>query len=132
MTNSTQQYIQTKLEFAQEDVKPYGIDLGIKGVNYNTVRVVGRGVKIIKDSAVGSRRSRQQKDGIPVAQQEYLYPLKDSDGNVVKDSDGKDVKILLQYGVIKQVNPAHAESIRVRLANQAEGMLYKVREMEEA
>ena len=131
MPNETQNYIKTTLEFAQADLRPYGINLGLKGPEFNSIRVVDLGVKSIKTSAINSRRQYQKATGVPVGQQEYLYPLKDAEGNPVVDAQGKKVSVLLQYAVIKQVDPQHAEGLRLKIANQAEGAFKTARQMEE-
>lgn len=131
MANQTQQYAQMKFELAQESVAPYGIDLGLKGIQYNTFRAINRGVNIVKDSAINSRRAYQKKNGVHISKQEYAYPLKDKDGNPVRDEEDKIVKVLLPFGIMKKVDPDHAESLRAKLATQAEGLLETVRQMEE-
>jgi hypothetical protein len=131
MANQTQKYAQLKLELAQESVSPYGIDLGLRGIQHNTIRVIDRGVNEVKDSAISARRSYQKKTGVHVSKQEYLYPLKDKDGQPVRGEEGKIVKVLLPFGIMKKVDPEHAEGLRDRLATQAEGLLEVVRQMDE-
>ena len=81
MANQTQKYAQMKLDLAQESVKPYGIDLGLKGIVRNTIRVIDRGVNILKDSSISTRRSLQKKAGVHIRSIEYLYPMKDTKEN---------------------------------------------------
>jgi len=131
MTNQTQQYAQKKLELAQENLKPYGIDLGLKNIHSNTIRVIDVGVSNIKNGAVNSRRHYQKLRDVHVGEQEYYYPLRKNDGTFLLDEDGKKVKVLMRYNLIKQVDPEHAEDLRNRLANQAEGLLEKVKQMGE-
>lgn len=131
MTNQTQQYAQKKLELAQENLKPYGINLGLKNIHSNTIRVINVGVGSIKNGAVSARRAYQQTRGVHVGEQEYYYPLRKNDGSFLLDEEGKKVKVLMRYTLIKQVDPEHAEDLRTRLANQAEGLLEKVKQMEE-
>jgi len=131
MANQTQKYAQMKLEFAQESVSPYGIDLGLKGIQHNTIRVIDRGVNTVKGSAISNRRWKQKKDGLHVSKQEYLYPLRDKEGNLIRGEENKVVKILLPFGVIKQMDPQHAEKLRDNLATQAGGLLETVRQMDE-
>jgi len=131
MTNQTQQYAQKKLQAAQEALKPYGIDLGLKNIQSNTIRVINVGVGGIKNGAVSSRRYAQKTRNVHVGEQEYYYPLRKPDGTFLLDEEGKKVKVLMRYSLIKQVDPGHAEDIRTRLANQAEGLLEKVKQMEE-
>ena len=131
--NQTQKYTQEKLNFAQEDLKTYGIDLGLKGPVFNTIRTVDRGVKSIKSGAVNARRSKQRTEGIHVRAQEYLYPIKDKHtGERVVDAEGKPAKMLLQYGVIKKMDPDYADDLRLKLSNQAEGLIEVVKQMGEA
>jgi hypothetical protein len=131
MANQTQKYAQMKLDLAQESVKPYGIDLGLKGIVHNTIRVIDRGVNILKDSSISTRRSLQKKAGVHIRNIEYLYPMKDTKGEVIRDEFNKVVKVLLPFGVLKRVDPAHASDLRNRLANQAEGLIETVRQMDE-
>jgi hypothetical protein len=131
MANQTQKYAQLKFQIAQESVDPYGIDLGLKGIHYNTVRAINRGVNSVKDSAISARRSKQKKEGIHVSQLDYAYPLKDKNGDVIRDDENKIVKILLPFGIMKKVDPEHAEDLRDKLATQAEGLLETVRQMDE-
>ena len=42
MANQTQKYAQAKLEAAQENVSPYGIDLGLRGIQHNTIATIDR------------------------------------------------------------------------------------------
>lgn len=131
MANQTQKYAQLKLELAQESVSPYGIDLGLRGIKHNTIRVIDRGVNTVKESAINARRAYQKKNGMHISKQEYLYPLKDKDGNVIRDENNKIVKVLLPFGVMKKVDPEHSENLRDKLATQAEGLLETVRQMDE-
>lgn len=130
--NSTQKYAQMKLDFAQESVRPWGINLGLRGPVKDTVRVVKNGVVSIKTSAISARRQKQKQAGKHVRDQEYLYPLKDKEGKVILSEDGKPVKILLPYGLMKRVDPEFADELRNRLLNQAEGVFETVRQMDEA
>lgn len=131
MANQTQKYAQTKLKLAQESVSPYGIDLGLRGIQHNTIRVIDRGVNTVKESAINARRSYQKKSGVHVSQQEYLYPLKDKEGNPIRGDEDKIVKVLLPFGIMKKVDPEHAEQLRDKLATQAAGLLEVVRQMDE-
>ena len=131
--NQTQKYTQAKLDLAQEDLRPYSIDLGLKGPMFNTIRTVDRGVKSIKAGAVNARRSKQRSDGIHVRAQEYLYPIRDrKTGEQIMDAEGKPAKTLLQYGVIKQMDPEYADDLRLKLSNQSEGLIEVVKQMGEA
>jgi len=130
MANQTQQYIQKSLFAAQQELAPHGISLGLGGVQQNTKRVIQRGVITIKDSAVNSHRFAQRKRGEHISKQDYAYPLKDKDGKCIYDEHGKKVKVLLPYGVIKRVDPEHAETLRLKLVNQAEGLQEIARQME--
>lgn len=131
MANQTQKYAQAKLEAAQENVSPYGIDLGLRGIQHNTIRVIDRGVSTVKESAINARRAYQKKSGVHISKQEYLYPLKDKEGNPIRDEDNKTVKILLPFGIMKKVDPEHAEQLRDKLATQSAGLLEVVRQMDE-
>lgn len=131
MANQTQQYAQMKFELAQASVAPYGIDLGLKGIQHNTLRAINRGVNSVKDSAINARRAYQKKNRVHVSKQEYAYPLKDKDGETIRDEEGKIVKVLLPFGIMKKVDPDHAEQLRDKLATQAEGLLETVRQMDE-
>lgn len=131
MANQTQKYAQAKLEAAQENVSPYGIDLGLRGIQHNTIRVIDRGVNTVKESAINARRAYQKKSGVHISKQEYLYPLKDKEGNPIRDEDNKTVKILLPFGIMKKVDPEHAEQLRDKLATQSAGLLEVVRQMDE-
>ena len=131
MANQTQKYAQMKLNLAQESVKPYGIDLGLKGIFRDTIRVIDRGVNTLKDSSINARRSIQKKAGVHIRSIEYLYPMKDAEGKVIRDEFNKVVKILLPFGILKRVDPSHAADLRNRLANQAEGLIETVRQMDE-
>lgn len=131
MANQTQKYAQMKLELAQESVSPYGINLGLRGIQHNTLRVIDRGVNTVKDSAISARRAYQKKSGVHISEQEYAYPLKDKNGDVIRDKDDKIVKILLPFGLMKKVDPDHADQLRDKLATQAEGLLETVRQMDE-
>ena len=131
MANQTQKYAQMKLQLAQDDVTPYGISLGMRGIQHNTIRVIDRGVNTVKESAINNRRWKQKRDGVHIGKQEYLYPLKDKQGNAVRGDDNKIVKVLLPFGVMKKVDPEHAENLRDKLATQAEGLLETVRQMDE-
>ena len=131
MANQTQKYAQMKLNLAQESVKPYGINLGLKGIVRDTIRVIDRGVNTLKDSSISTRRSLQKKAGVHIRNIEYLYPMKDTKGEVIRDEFNKVVKILLPFGILKRVDPSHAADLRNRLANQAEGLIETVRQMDE-
>lgn len=131
MANQTQKYAQMKLELAQESVSPYGIKLGLRGIQHNTLRVIDRGVNTVKDSAINARRAYQKKSGVHISSQEYAYPLKDKNGDVIRGEDDKIVKILLPFGIMKKVDPDHADCLRDKLATQAEGLLETVRQMDE-
>jgi hypothetical protein len=131
MANQTQKYAQMKLELAQGSVSPYGIDLGLRGIQHNTIRVIDRGINTVKESAINARRAYQKKNGVHISKQEYLYPLKDKEGNPVRGDDNKIVKILLPFGVMKKVDPDHADQLRDKMATQAEGLLEIVRQMDE-
>lgn len=131
MANQTQKYAQAKLEAAQETVSPYGINLGLRGIQHNTLRVIDRGVNTVKESAINARRWKQKKEGVHISKQEYLYPLKDKEGNPIRGEEGKIVKVLLPFGIMKKVDPDHAEQLRDKLATQAEGLLEVVRQMDE-
>lgn len=131
--NETQKYVQSKLDFAQASVKSSKIDLGLKGPVFNTIRTVDRGVKSIKSGAVNARRAKQRSEGTHVTAQEYLYPIKDKEtGEQVMDAEGKPAKVLLQYGVIKKMDPEYADDLRLKLSNQAEGLMEVVKQMAEA
>jgi len=131
--NQTQKYTQSKLNLVQEELRPYKIDLGLKGPAFNTIRTVDRGVKSITSSAVNARRAKQRSEGVHVSRQEYLYSIRDSKtGEQILDADGKPAKTLLQYGVIKKMDPDYADELRLRLSNQAEGLIEVVKQMGEA
>ena len=131
--NQTQKYTQVKLNFAQEDLKTYGIDLGLKGPVSNTTRTIDRGVKSIKSGAVNARRSKQRSEGVHVSAQQYLYPCRDKDtGEQLFDAEGKPAKILLEYGILKKMDPKYADDLRLKLSNQAEGLIEVVKQMGEA
>lgn len=131
MANQTQKYAQMKLELAQDSVSPHGINLGLRGIQHNTLRVIDRGVNTVKESAINGRRAYQKKNGVHIGKQEYLYPLKDKEGVQIRDEHDKLVKILLPFEVMKKIDPDHAEKLRDKLATQAEGLLDTVRQMDE-
>jgi hypothetical protein len=131
MANKTQKYAQMKLEFAQQSVDEHQIKLGLRDVEYNTIRVIDRGVNIVKESCINARRAYQKKSGVHMGEQEYLYPLKDKKGESIKDKNNKVVKVLLPFGVMKKLDPDHAEKLRDKLAMQAEGLQETVRQMDE-
>ena len=131
MLNKTEQYIQENLFAAQADLAPHKISLGLGTAASNVKRVVQRGVIIIKDSAVNAHRSAQRKRGDHISQQDYAYPLKDKQGDYVLDENKKTVKVLLPYGVIKRIDPEHANNLRLKLMEQAEGLQEVARQMAE-
>jgi len=131
MANQTQKYAQMKLDLAQESLSPYGINLGLQGIQHNTIRVIDRGVNIVKDSCINSRRSKQKKEGVHISQQEYLYPLKDEEGNQIRNESNDIVKILLPFGIMKKLDSKHAKKLRDKLALQAAGLNETVRQMDE-
>tara|TARA_R110000796_G_C14412438_1_gene418914 strand:+ start:378 stop:776 length:399 start_codon:yes stop_codon:yes gene_type:complete len=131
MPNKTEQCIQDNLFAAQADLAPHGISLGLKDIATNAKRVIYRGVITIKDSAVNSHRSAQRQRGDHISTQDYAYPLKDQEGNCILDENKKKVKVLLPYGVIKRVDPKHANELRLKLVNQAEGLQEIARQMAE-
>lgn len=131
MANKTEQYIQDNLFAAQADLAPHGISLGLKSMKQNAKRVIQRGVVIIKDSAVNAHRSAQRKRGDHISQQDYAYPLKDTNGEYILDENRKKVKVLLPYGVIKRIDPTHANHLRLKLVNQAECLQEVARQMAE-
>ena len=131
MTNQTQQYIQLELGLAQTEVAPYGIDLKLEGALHNTMRVADRGVKAIKSGAINARRSRQSKEGLAISKQEYLYPVRDAEGQPVIDQHGKPLKILMQFGTMFRVDKPYADALILNLSNQAEGLQRKIDKMRE-
>lgn len=131
MPNKTEQYIQDNLFAAQADLDPHNISLGLKTVASNVKRVIHRGVITIKDSAVNSHRNYQRKCGEHISKQDYAYPLKDKDGKCILDENNKKVKVLLPYGVIKRIDPEHANDLRLKLLNQSEGLQEIARQMAE-
>ena len=131
MPNKTEQCIQDNLFAAQADLAPHGISLGLEGIATNAKRVIHRGVITIKDGAVNSHRSYQRQRGDHISKQDYAYPLKDQKGNCILDENKKKVKVLLPYGVIKRIDPQHANDLRLKLVNQAEGLQEIARQMSE-
>ena len=120
------------MEFAlaQQEVAPYGVDLGISGTETDTIRVVDIGVKQIKDSAVNSLRKKQSDQGVPVGEQTYKYPLMNRiTGEVLLHKNGKKMSMQLPYASIKAMDADFATALMEKLEKQAKGLLSKATEM---